>query len=174
MSNSMSMDKIKSFIETYKEPLFNNRYMVSINPVGSTSRSALRELERLNVMAYSISIPRIDISQIEYSLGSKTIGVPSQENVDDVTITFYNTGIEYSSIMNLKKAIFNNNIVAYYNDILVNISVSIYNRAGEKIGTWVMQNCVLKDVGTIQLSYDEATEVQKFETTWSCLNLLYS
>lgn len=173
---SFSMSMVKAILETSREPLFNNRYMVSISPKGSLAVSAMGNLEKLGMMASKVTIPGFNIELADFAVGTKNVGVPIQESLEDLSVTFYNTGDEYKSIYGLKNAIYNplKFTVAYYSDIIVNMAISVYDRANTTVGTYNLQNCVLKSLGSIELSYEEATEVQKFDTTWSCLGMLYN
>lgn len=171
----MSVSRIKALLESSREPLFGNRYILALHPKGGLAVSALGNTDKLGLMASRISVPGYTIEQAEFAIGTKNVGVPIQEYVDDISITFYNTGDEYKKLYTLKNAIYDPTkfTVAYYADIIVNIGIGVYDRGNHLIGTYSLQNCILKNLGTIDLSYDEATQVQTFDTLWSCLGMIY-
>ena len=74
------------------------------------------------MMASRVAIPGFNIELADFAVGTKNVGVPIQESLEDLSVTFYNTGDEYKSIYGLKNAIYNplKFTVAYYSDIIVN------------------------------------------------------
>lgn len=159
------MANINTFISVLKNSsgfLFSNRYKVTMSKLNN---------ESFSYFCSKVDLPSIDYVQVDLDIGGKLIHVPNKLSLGDLNLTFYNTGNELKRIHSFCDSnvyVKSTHAVGYYDDIAMDISIIEYNNANTAVLTRTYQDCIIKSVSAISLSYAEATEVQQFTVGFSC------
>lgn len=159
------MANINTFISVLKKSsgfLFGNRYKVTMSKLND---------ESLSYFCSKVDLPSIDYVQVDLDIGGKLIHIPNKMSLGDLNLTFYNTGSELKRIHSFCDSNVyakSTHAVGYYDDIAMDITVNEYNNANSIILTRTYQDCIIKSISPISLTYAEATEVQQFTIGFSC------
>lgn len=162
-SYTIDMESISSSILTGL--LLGNKYLVSFNPVGSKVQNVFQK--NIGLLANSVNLPTHTYSTKQTYVGGSNIEVVNMYEQGQFDMTLYNSGAEYKTISLWGDAQYNQATRAYSfpNDTIVNIAVAEYSRTGNKVLTHNFEGCNLLNYGGIQLSYEEATQIETFSLT---------
>lgn len=159
------MANVNTFISVLKKSsglLFGNRYKVTMSKLNN---------DTLSYFCSKVDLPSVDYVQVDLDIGGKLIHIPNKMSLGDLNLTFYNTGSElkkFYSFCDSNVYAKSTHSVGYYDDIAMDISVIEYNTANSVAATYTYQDCIIKSISSISLTYAEATEVQQFTIGFSC------
>ena len=144
-------------------PLFGNRYIGVFTQSIDNGSGVFSD--KLGYMINSINLPTNAYNTKEFYAGGINISVPNLFEGGTLDLTIYNTGKEYQSIYNWGEQHYNQKekYYGYVDDYCAEFIVYEYDRANGVVLEHIFHKCVLWTYGAIQLSYEDAQQVETFQ-----------
>ena len=134
------------------------------------------DTELTNFMCRGAQIPGMTTGVVEVPFRGRIIKFPGDRTFEDLTIPVYNdTNFTvrdgFESWMNtLNTHIGNVGLLtdnAGYGTYLSDMTVSQLNQAGDTVKKYTLRNAFPSNIGAIELSYDQQTQIEEFQITVS-------
>ena len=155
MSLWKTIPEIRKLLES---PLFANRYVGLFTPESIFGN--------IGYMMNSINFPTFSYNTRQQYIGGVMTNVTNLYEQGTVDLTIYNTGEEFHNIYTWGEMHYNQKkrTYGYMNDIYAELKIYEYDRAANKVLEHRFHKCSLYTYGGIQLSYEEAQQVETFQT----------
>lgn len=153
----ISVPEIRKKLES---PLFGNRY------IGVFSGNSVFN-ENLGYMMNSISLPTFTYNAKEQYIGGVNTTIVNLFQQGQLDITVYNTGVEYKSFYDWGELHYNQTTkcYGYMEDIYAELSIYEFDRKADVVLQHQFHKCSLYTFGGIQLTYEEASQVETFQVS---------
>ena len=143
--------------ELLKSPLFANKYVGTFTPEPIFGN--------VGYMMNSLTLPTFTYNTRQQYIGGIKTPITTMYEQGTIDLTIYNTGSEYHNIYRWGEMHYNQHTrsYGYMEDLYAELTIYEYDRSANNIIAHLFHKCSLYTYGAIQLTYEEANQVETFQ-----------
>ena len=147
-----------------KAPLFGNRYFGQFTFTNNNGNKP-NIFGDVGYMMNTMNLPTVSYQALPQYIGGIFTQVTTKMDQGQLDITIYNTGKEFHSIYQWGEMHYNqkNRSYGYMEDIYAELRLYELNIANQKVVEHRFHRCSIVTYGALQLSYEEAQQVETFQ-----------